>query len=90
MGQKIGDAQQNISRGNSTGLEVNRSREIVIVHNGYSHYGGEKAVVYSICQLMEKRGHAVVKFFCSSAELSQMRLGTQLPNTRKSFVRNIA
>lgn len=47
---------------------------IGIVHNLYSHPGGEETVVENTCSLLARRGHVVIPFFRYSAEISGMPL----------------
>jgi len=49
--------------------------KICIVHNAYGIFTGEQAVVRGIIKLLKQRGHKVVTFFRSSAEIPNMRFG---------------
>lgn len=48
---------------------------IVLVHNEYGTFSGEETVKESTSRLLVERGHEVLRFTRSSAELLQMRLG---------------
>ncbi len=50
---------------------------IVWVHNAYTEFGGEDAVVQSIPRLLEENGNKVFPFMRSSAEIPRMRLGNE-------------
>ena len=48
---------------------------ICIVHNFYSHPGGEDTVVKHVCSLLVDHGHAVIPFFRHSDDISTTPLG---------------
>lgn len=48
---------------------------ILIIHNFYSQYGGEDAVVNDQIKLLERNGHIVLKYFRYSSEISDLFLG---------------
>jgi len=48
---------------------------ICLVHNRYGSFSGEEAVVEATAHLLSEKGHEVVEFVRSSAEIGQMRLG---------------
>jgi len=71
---------------------------VLIVHNDYGKFSGEEAVVRGLTELLRNKGHTVVEFSRSSAELKTMRLG-QLraffrgiysPSSRKAMGRLLA
>ena len=47
----------------------------VVVHNAYGSFSGEEAVVEGTKRLLRDKGHDVVEFARSSAEIGQMSLG---------------
>lgn len=49
--------------------------KICMVYNEYGKFSGEEAVVHNVCRLLDERGHTVVKFLRSSAEIPNMRFG---------------
>jgi glycosyltransferase involved in cell wall biosynthesis len=49
--------------------------KICMVHNEYGSFGGEEAMLEGICRLLMERGHEVLRFTRSSAEIPKMRLG---------------
>lgn len=49
--------------------------KIAIFHNAYGSYSGEEAVVERQIHLLRRRGHEVIPYWRSSAELSQLPLG---------------
>jgi glycosyltransferase involved in cell wall biosynthesis len=48
---------------------------ICVVHNFYSHPGGEDTVVRNICSLLVSHGHLVIPFFRHSEDISTMLFG---------------
>lgn len=49
--------------------------KILIAHNSYGIFSGEEAVVKSLTALLRSKGHEVIEFTRSSAEIEPMRLG---------------
>ncbi len=50
--------------------------KVIMVHNAYGKFSGEEAVVRDITSLLISKGHDVVKFERSSAELPNLKFGT--------------
>jgi len=48
---------------------------VCVVHNEYGIFSGEEAVVENQAKLLRDNGHEVIRFFRSSAEISEMQLG---------------
>ncbi len=49
--------------------------KIAILHNAYGVYSGEETVVEAQIRLLRRRGHEVIPYWRSSAELAQLPLG---------------
>ncbi|UMB54366.1 glycosyltransferase family 4 protein [Lutibacter sp. A64] len=49
--------------------------KILIIHNKYSNYSGEEAVVEAQINLLKSKGHKVITYFRSSAEIPTIRFG---------------
>jgi glycosyltransferase involved in cell wall biosynthesis len=49
--------------------------KILIIHNHYSKFSGEEAVVEAQMKLLEESGHRVITYFRKSAEIENMSLG---------------
>ncbi|HSW00685.1 MAG TPA: glycosyltransferase family 4 protein [Sedimentisphaerales bacterium] len=71
---------------------------VLIVHNEYGKFSGEEAVVRGVAELLRRKGHTVIEFSRSSAELETMRLGQVCaffngiysPSSRKAMGRLLA
>ncbi len=48
---------------------------IFLIHNEYATFSGEEAVIESTSRLLEERGHEVLRFIRSSAEIPNMHFG---------------
>lgn len=55
--------------------------KILVIHNKYFNYGGEESVVDSQINILRANGHAVITYFRSSEEISNMTFG----NTKAFF-----
>lgn len=49
--------------------------KILIIHNKYSKFGGEEAVVEAQINMLRDRGHHVISYFRESKEIEKMRFG---------------
>jgi glycosyltransferase involved in cell wall biosynthesis len=48
---------------------------VCLIHNRYGSFSGEEAVVEATAHLLRRKGHEVIEFTRSSADIEQMRLG---------------